>query len=83
MRPTLTRMLCFEANASPFSTRGWNPEMHTLPAVVLTSPQKAWKEAIRINPNFSMERRRRVLPFRNPADFERRAEGLRKGGVAV
>jgi len=45
--------------------------------------QKAWKEAIRINPNFSMERRRGVLPFRNPADFERRVEGLRKGGVAV
>jgi len=30
-----------------------------------------------------MERRRRVLPFRNPADFERRVEGLRKGGVEV
>jgi adenylate cyclase len=45
--------------------------------------QKAWKEAMRINPNFSMERRRRVLPFRNPADFERRVEGLRMGGVAV
>jgi adenylate cyclase len=38
---------------------------------------------MRINPNFSMERRRRVVPFRNPADFERRVEGLRKGGVAV
>jgi adenylate cyclase len=45
--------------------------------------QKAWKEAMRINPSFSMERRRRVLPFRNPADFERRVEGLRMGGVAV
>jgi len=30
-----------------------------------------------------MERRRRVLPFRNPEDFERRVEGLRKGGVSV
>jgi hypothetical protein len=30
-----------------------------------------------------MERRRRILPFRNPEDFERRVEGLRKGGVSV
>ena len=45
--------------------------------------QKAWAQAMRINPDFSMERRRRVLPFRRPEDFERRVEGLRKGGVAV
>jgi adenylate cyclase len=45
--------------------------------------QKAWQEAMRINPSFSMERRRRVLPFRDPADFERRVEGLRMGGVAI
>jgi len=43
--------------------------------------QKAWEQAMRINPSFSMERRRRVLPFRRPEDFERRVEGLRKGGV--
>jgi adenylate cyclase len=45
--------------------------------------QKAWAQVQRISPKFSMERRRRVLPFRNPADFERRVEGLRKGGVEV
>ena len=45
--------------------------------------RKAWEQALRINPGFSMERRRRVLPFRNPEDFERRVEGLRKGGVAI
>ena len=45
--------------------------------------QSAWAQALRINPSFSMERRRRVLPFRNPEHFERRVEGLRKGGVAV
>jgi adenylate cyclase len=45
--------------------------------------QQEWAEAMRINPNFSMERRRRVLPFRRPEDFERRIEGLRKGGVEV
>jgi hypothetical protein len=40
-------------------------------------------QTLRINPNFSMERRRRVLPFRNPEDFERRVEGLRKGGLTI
>jgi tetratricopeptide (TPR) repeat protein len=45
--------------------------------------RKAWEQALRIHPGFSMERRRRVLPFRNPEDFERRVEGLRKGGVAA
>jgi adenylate cyclase len=43
----------------------------------------AWEQALRINPAFSIERRRRVLPFRNPEDFERRVEGLRKAGLAV
>lgn len=43
----------------------------------------AWKHALQINPDFSVERRRRVLPFRNPNDFERRVEGLRKAGLTV
>ena len=45
--------------------------------------QTAWEQALRINPGFSIERRRRVLPFRNPEDFERRLEGLRKAGLTV
>jgi adenylate cyclase len=45
--------------------------------------RKAWEQALRINPGFSIDRRRRVQPFRNPQDFERRAEGLRKAGLAV
>jgi hypothetical protein len=36
-----------------------------------------------MNPDFSVERRRRVLPFRNPEDFERRVEGLRKAGLPI
>jgi TolB-like protein/Flp pilus assembly protein TadD len=43
----------------------------------------AWAQVSRIDPGFSVERRRRVLPFRNPADFERRVEGLRRLGLAV
>ena len=45
--------------------------------------RQAWEQALRINPGFSIERRRRVQPFRNPEDFERRVEGLRKGGLTV
>jgi adenylate cyclase len=43
----------------------------------------AWEKVLRINPSFSIERRRRVLPFRNPEEFERRVEGLRKAGLTV
>jgi tetratricopeptide (TPR) repeat protein len=45
--------------------------------------RKAWDQTLQIRPDFSMERRRRVMPFRNPQDFERRVEGLRRGGVTV
>ena len=45
--------------------------------------RRAWEEALRINPKFSIERRRRVLPFRNPEDYERRVEGLRKAGLTI
>ena len=42
-----------------------------------------WAEVMRIAPDFSIERRRRILPFRNPDDFERRVEGMRKAGLPV
>ncbi|TAU54459.1 tetratricopeptide repeat protein [Rhizobium leguminosarum] len=45
--------------------------------------RQAWEKAFQINPNFSVERRRRVLPFRNPEDFNRRVEGLRKAGLTI
>ncbi|UVC10204.1 tetratricopeptide repeat protein [Rhizobium sp. TH2] len=41
----------------------------------------AWGQVFKINPGFSIERRRRILPFRNPEDFERRVDGLRKAGI--
>jgi adenylate cyclase len=40
-----------------------------------------WQEVLRVNPGFSLEYRRKVLPFKNPADFERVIEGLGKAGV--
>jgi adenylate cyclase len=40
-----------------------------------------WQEVFRINPNYSLEHRRKVLPYKNPTDFELVVEGLRKAGI--
>ena len=40
-----------------------------------------WQEALRINPDYSIEHRRQILPYKNPADLERMVLGLRKVGV--
>jgi predicted Zn-dependent protease len=49
----------------------------------IVESRAAWAEVMRISPNFSIERQRRILPFKNPDDFERRVEGLRLAGVPV
>jgi adenylate cyclase len=41
-----------------------------------------WAEALKVNPDYSLEHRRRVLPFKDPADLDRLIEGLAKAGVA-
>jgi adenylate cyclase len=67
-----------------------NPESETASALLAScygwlgrseDAHRAWVEALRINPDFSVERRRRVQPFRKPEDFERRVEGLRRAGL--
>jgi adenylate cyclase len=42
-----------------------------------------WQEVFRVNPNYSLEHRRNVLPYRNPSDFEVVVEGLRKAGLVA
>ena len=42
-----------------------------------------WAEVFRANPNFSLEHRRKVLPYRNSSDFEFVVEGLRKAGLVA
>ena len=41
-----------------------------------------WQEALRINPDYSIEHRRKIVPYKNPADFERVVDGLRRAGIA-
>jgi adenylate cyclase len=45
--------------------------------------RSAWAEVMRIAPDFSVERRWGILPFKNPASYAHRVEGLRKGGLPV
>ena len=48
---------------------------------LIEEAREAWREALRVNPAYSLEHRRKALPYKNPDDFERVAEGLRKAGL--
>jgi adenylate cyclase len=47
---------------------------------LIDEAREARQEALRVNPNYSLEQRRKVLPYKNPADFELVVDGLRKAG---
>jgi adenylate cyclase len=49
----------------------------------IAEAQAVWAEVMKIAPDFSIERRRRILPFRNPDHFEYRIEGMRQAGIPV
>ena len=55
----------------------------TVTSAGLPKARAAWAEVMRIAPDFSIERQRRILPYKNPDDFERRIEGMRKAGLPV
>lgn len=42
---------------------------------------RVWAELLEINPKFSIERLRRVLPYKDPAWFESVVDGLRRAGL--
>jgi TolB-like protein/cytochrome c-type biogenesis protein CcmH/NrfG len=42
-----------------------------------------WQEALAINPAYSLEHRRRVLPYKDRADFDHVVDGLHKAGLPV
>jgi adenylate cyclase len=48
---------------------------------LIEDAREAWRELLRVNPDYSIEHRRKVLPYKNPEDFERVVEGLRKAGL--
>jgi adenylate cyclase len=43
--------------------------------------QEAWRELMRVNPGCSLGKNQIETPYKNPADFERIVEGLRKAGL--
>jgi adenylate cyclase len=40
-----------------------------------------WAELLNVNPEFSLEQRARVLPYKDAGDFQRIADGLAKAGL--
>ncbi len=48
---------------------------------LIEEAREAWRELLCVNPEYSIEQRRKVLPDKNPDDFERFVEGLRKAGL--
>jgi adenylate cyclase len=47
----------------------------------LDDARAAWSGLLAVNPDFSVEQRARVLPYKDPADFQRIADGLAKAGL--
>jgi adenylate cyclase len=43
--------------------------------------QQAWRELMRVNPGYSLGKNQVETPYKNPADFDRIVEGLRKAGL--
>ena len=47
----------------------------------LEEAKATWSELMEVNPDYSFAQRRKILPYRNPDDPERIADGLRKAGI--
>ena len=43
----------------------------------LEASRAEWAEVLRINPHYSLEHRRKILPYKNPAEFEQLVDGGR------
>jgi adenylate cyclase len=47
----------------------------------LEEARSAWAELLKVNPDFSLAQRARVLPYKQASDFQRIADGLAKAGL--
>ena len=47
----------------------------------LDEARAAWSALLEVNPSFSLDQRARVLPYKDPADFQRIVDGLAKAGL--
>jgi pentatricopeptide repeat protein len=47
----------------------------------LEEARSAWAELLKVNPDFLLAQRARVLPYKQASDFQRIADGLAKAGL--
>ena len=47
----------------------------------LDDARATWNELLKVNVSFSLEQRSRVLPYKDPSDFQRIVDGLAKAGL--
>ena len=47
----------------------------------LDESRQEWARLLEVNPDYSLEDRRKMLSYKNPADFEQILEGLHKSGA--
>jgi class 3 adenylate cyclase len=47
----------------------------------IAEARSEWAEALRINPKYSLDHRKRILPYRDPHDLDHLIEGLRKANL--
>lgn len=43
--------------------------------------REAWAEMLKVSPEFSLAQRERVMPYKDPREFQRIVEGLKKAGL--
>jgi adenylate cyclase len=47
----------------------------------LEEARLTWAELLKVNPQFLLSQRARVLPYKDPAEFQRIVDGLAKAGL--
>ena len=47
----------------------------------IAEARSEWAQALRVNPKYSLNYRKKILPYKDPADFDHIAQGLRKADL--